>query len=605
MRFLNPSGLWLLLGVPILIIIYIIKSQHEDRPVSSTYIWKLSSRFMKKRLPLQRFRKVLLFLLQLLMIVTTALMVARPAIFNGESCEYIAILDLSASMQTVADDGVARVDRAIEQITELADKINNGHKVTVILAADTASYLIQSATSVSEVEYALKRVETTLGGCDLEEALTLARPICEGSSNAEVIFYTDCEYSDSNNIRIVNLNQNEWNISLESLTLSEGEEESLLTGSIISYNRDATVTVGLKVDGEIVTAAIVTCPSNTATPVSFSTEPLGSNYTAEIFIEENDGLQADNSYCICSESSRTYNVLLLSQTPFYLQSALNALGNCQVTIASSTEEISMSGYDLYLFDELYPESYPTDGAIIQFGTGSAPDGIGFGEMLATEGTFTTVKDVTSEIYADLELQDTVVAKYTPLVGDNRWESIFECSGASVCMTTKTAYGMPFSILSFDLHDSNLPMQPAFVVLMRNLLKYSVPSLIEKTDFVIGETITLNALPSADALYVKYPDGKIETVSTVNKGGFVIAEKLGIHTAFMTIGVGGEAADFFVHIPTAEMAPQEGGSIEWNNPTASGEITAPEEAFTEFWFWLAAALLLLVLLEWGVYYYEQY
>ena len=63
MSFLNPSGLWLLLGIPVLIVIYLIKAQHEDRPVSSTYIWKLSSKFMKKRLPMQRIRKILMFLL--------------------------------------------------------------------------------------------------------------------------------------------------------------------------------------------------------------------------------------------------------------------------------------------------------------------------------------------------------------------------------------------------------------------------------------------------------------------------------------------------------------------------------------------------------------
>ena len=28
MNFLNPTGLWLLLGVPVLILIYLIRSQH-------------------------------------------------------------------------------------------------------------------------------------------------------------------------------------------------------------------------------------------------------------------------------------------------------------------------------------------------------------------------------------------------------------------------------------------------------------------------------------------------------------------------------------------------------------------------------------------------
>ena len=55
MSFGNPAGLWLLLLIPLLIIIYIIRSRYEETPLSSTYIWKLSERFMKKTLPIQRF----------------------------------------------------------------------------------------------------------------------------------------------------------------------------------------------------------------------------------------------------------------------------------------------------------------------------------------------------------------------------------------------------------------------------------------------------------------------------------------------------------------------------------------------------------------------
>ena len=73
MMFLNPNGLWLLLGIPVLIIIYLIKNQHEDKQVSSTYIWKLSSKFAKKRLPIQRLRNFILFLIQLLLISAAAI----------------------------------------------------------------------------------------------------------------------------------------------------------------------------------------------------------------------------------------------------------------------------------------------------------------------------------------------------------------------------------------------------------------------------------------------------------------------------------------------------------------------------------------------------
>ena len=52
MSFENPKGLWMLLGIPVLIFIHLVKSKHEDQPVSSTYLWKLAEKFMKQVLPM-------------------------------------------------------------------------------------------------------------------------------------------------------------------------------------------------------------------------------------------------------------------------------------------------------------------------------------------------------------------------------------------------------------------------------------------------------------------------------------------------------------------------------------------------------------------------
>ena len=49
MSFQYPLGLLGLIGVPILIIIYIIKSKFTEQTVSSTYLWTLSNQFLKKK----------------------------------------------------------------------------------------------------------------------------------------------------------------------------------------------------------------------------------------------------------------------------------------------------------------------------------------------------------------------------------------------------------------------------------------------------------------------------------------------------------------------------------------------------------------------------
>ena len=49
MSFQYPLGLLGLIGIPILIIIYIIKSMYTEQTVSATYLWTLSEKFLKKK----------------------------------------------------------------------------------------------------------------------------------------------------------------------------------------------------------------------------------------------------------------------------------------------------------------------------------------------------------------------------------------------------------------------------------------------------------------------------------------------------------------------------------------------------------------------------
>ena len=71
--------------------------------------------------------------------------------------------------------------------------------------------------------------------------------------------------------------------------------------------------------------------------------------------------------------------------------------------------------------------------------------------------------------------------------------------------------------------------------------------------------------------------------------------------------GGYWPDFFVHLPISEML-EEGSltplSVELPDLTEEGGMEA-EDGITEIRFWVLLALFVLILTEWGVYYYEQY
>ena len=62
MTLLTPLGLIALIGIPIVIIIYILKPKYQEKTINSTYIWKLSLKYRKRKLPLQWLKRSLLLL---------------------------------------------------------------------------------------------------------------------------------------------------------------------------------------------------------------------------------------------------------------------------------------------------------------------------------------------------------------------------------------------------------------------------------------------------------------------------------------------------------------------------------------------------------------
>ena len=603
MRFLNPAGLWLLLGIPILIIIYLIKSQHEERTVSSTYVWKLSERFAKKRLPIYRLRRIILFILQLIMIILAALMAAKPVIVKGESYDFVVILDGSASMQTADEKGVTRFDNAVKAIENQAKDLSDGHTMSVILATDTASLLIEASESTAEVKLALSKASCESGACNTQEALALAQSVCDRSENAKVLFYTDGTYEKAGNITVLDMSREEWNVSLTGLEIKETEEETLFTGSLISYHKEAKVTVGLSIDGKTVDAKIVSCEKDVVTEVVFAKEKLKAFDTAQIYVESKDGLTLDNQFAICRKNRSKYKVLLASQSPLYLESALTALGNCDVTVMSSLEDVTLGGMDLYIFDGITPEEYPTDGSVVIFGADHLPQGLTAGTFYETHGQLSINKSLDIAFLEGLSFFDAVVKEYTVLLGNRDWEYLLYCENMPVAASTLQDNGIRMTVFSFDLHNSNLPLLPDYPMMMDHLIEYSIPGMITKNDYTVGESVTITVLPGIEETYLQYPDASVKALYG-NEGKIVTRlNEVGVYTVVMKAENEGDYTDFFVHIPEQESAPHAEGEI--NISLVSEEQVEKEEAISGIWFWLALAFFLILLVEWGWYYYEQY
>lgn len=610
MRFLNPNGLWLLLGVPILILIYIIRAQHEDRPVSSTYIWKLSQKFMKKRLPLQRFRTILLFALQLLAIVAAAILAARPGIVNGQVKDYILIVDASGSMQTVNEDGVSRFDRAVTQMDLLSDEMKYGNRIAIIQATNEPSILLETSDSQSEVKLSLQNLKCRSGDMDLDTAMNLAARLAWRSSNPQVILYTDLEPAEEltipERVTVINVadTQREWDVSvkLTDAIVAEEYHRTTFVGNVISVGKNKRVSVGLRLNGKIVDAAQCDCYDGVDTEVRF-TQPVTEYDSAELFVNVEDSLPGNNSDAICPQNVRSCKILLASQSPLYLKTALESLGNCELTVISSFGETAPEGYDLYIFDRIQPERFPEDGSMILILPDKLPAGIAYGKTYDREGKLAAHQATPDEVTDGLLLRDTVIGQYNALIGNASWTNELSCNYSPVLATKRFSNGLSCAVLSFDLHDTNLTLQQDFLQLIRNLVRFCAPSLLTKTEYAIDETVTVSVLPRVVSLYLKTPDGKTKALPSDSGRAYFQPDKTGTYTIVQTSEAGGSYADFFVRLPDSELTPKPIEAIPSVEPGLQQEEA--EESVSEIGMWVALLLLVLLIAEWEVYYYDQY
>ena len=180
MSLLTPLGLLGLIGLIVLIIIYIIKPIFQNKIISSTYVWKRSLKYRKKKIPISQLRNILIFICQVLIITSIAAILAQPFIndedaHKGEST--VVVIDASASM--LAETGASsRFDRAIAAVTTEIDNVfkNENASMSVIIASDKPYFIAQEAKaeSAAAIKSALRDL---LYETDGKKACTYGSPV--------------------------------------------------------------------------------------------------------------------------------------------------------------------------------------------------------------------------------------------------------------------------------------------------------------------------------------------------------------------------------------------------------------------------------------------
>jgi Ca-activated chloride channel homolog len=181
--------------------------------------------------------------------------------------------------------------------------------------------------------------------------------------------------------------------------------------------------------------------------------------------------------------------------------------------------------------------------------------------------------------------------------DATWETIVDSDGGPL-LAIREAGGRRQAVLTFDLSQSDLPLRPAFPVLMANLLEWLLPRPGEAPRAVApGVAIAIDAAPLAREVWVEDAEGKREQLAPPwppvpfrppLPGLYqVVQEGDGTRVEFALI------ADGYHHLE-ADLTVR---SVEI--PLAAGDVPPIAQGAMAFWPWLVALVLLLSMAEWWI------
>ena len=611
MSFLYPLGLLGLIGIPILIIIYIIKSKYTEQTVSSTYLWTLSEKFLKRKKPISKLTGIISLILQILTVVFVSFSIAHPIVVLPDiASEYCFILDATGSMN-IEKDGKTRFEKGKEEISALIKQSADGSTYSLVYVGSSTSVVFEGVTNKDQALFLLQEKQPAFTHTELTDAIGLAQGMFDKNPSLVTYLITDESYEKETNVNVINVAAGESNVCVTDVTYTLSGGTLKVNGNILSYSDVAEGTVGLYVDGEstLKDTATVALQKGEAAAFELSTSAQ-MFHSLQVTLSGTDALALDDTYIIYNEKSESsYHTLLVSATPFFLQSALQSVLTAKIDVVTPEEYKGQTGYGLYIFDCYNPTSIPTDGAVWFINpTASTPD-TGFsvqGEVVIDGADVLTLTNSSSSVakkfMQDLVKNDVYVTEYVQCGLYSNFTTLFSYKGHPVIFAGANSYGNREVVFAFDLHKSNLPVLYDYIVMMRNLIDYSFPEIVEKTDYYCGEEVTVNALANCDSIRVDTPLGNVTFLDAETATNYFTLDEVGVYTVTMTMGQQQKSINLYSAMAKGE-----------SNPAVSQEsIEIQGQASAEKLDGLYDTLTLLVILlacvffaDWGVYCYEKH
>ncbi len=615
MPFFAPLALLLgLLAIPVLVL-YMLKLRRREVEVSSTLLWQLLLRDREANAPWQRLKRNLLLLLQLLLLAALVIALARPflrvpTIATGT---VVVLLDASASM-SATDIAPNRFEAARAVARQMIDGLGPDGKMSLMLAGRQPEVLASATSDKDDLRTALGKARVSEGPADWEAAFALAAGAVRAGSleHSTVVVISDGGLPENlppvpGEVRYVPIGASADNLGIEALALRLAASGPQLFANVANHgDADRAVIVSIYIGGQLFNAQQLNVPAGKAANLVLTDLPQGAAiYQAKLSLpasagdaKELDKFPLDDTAWAVYQPASAGRVLLISPGNIFLEQLFAALSKrlgLQPFRLASGAPIPTDPFDLYAFDNVITDTLPAKDLLLINPPSNA--------LFAVGDVFTNT--ALAKIVADDPLTQYVdwsgvhILKARKVTAPTWARVLVEAEGGPLIFAGDTG-GRRVAVLTFDLHDSDLPLQVTYPILMSNLINYLAPAQAFSAPDGLrpGDTLTIRPSGGDTVIAIDDPNG-VRYAATATEAGVVFADtrRLGVYTVVSNQKVLGSFAVNLFNPSESNIRPAADLHIGQSTVTASAR---EERGQLEIWPWLAAAAFVLLLIEWWVY-----
>lgn len=498
--------LWPLMagGAAVITALYLLRMRRRQVVVPFAELWERVTRRSESRRLWRKLRRLLSWLLQLLVLALIGLALGdpRPEVWLRDPYTVAIVIDRSASMGAPSkiDPKRSRLQVAIERAEQEVAALGPADRAVIVAAGSLVEVVAPLSSDASTLMVGAHALQPQAGEADLTRAISLATDAVSEHEGARILVLTDgaidpagasalvdCAAADLP-CRVASIPGNDANVAITAFAARRypfaRDRIEVLTEVRNLGDQAANVVLEVEADGVSVgRTQLSLSPGQTKRELLPELDAARTRFVARLRHgdgrEEPVGLpQDDEAYAVVPPLSPLSVVLVSDGSNLFTEAGLLTLDD-HIRLSGATPEAArlgtvraMDDADVVVFDigaETLPDTLPQAHTIIfdpwRHETSPCP----IDKKADVTRPFLTEQDLDHPAMEHVLLKDVNIGRGTTFATEPGDQVLVRSLGAPIVVMREAAHATV--AIGFDPRQSDFPMRPAYPVLLDNLIRY--------------------------------------------------------------------------------------------------------------------------------------